>query len=92
MEDKREAPFQRCGEEAKKPQHKDNQNLTSSQVARQVFVSYLVSAVSDLRHLGQFDKNINRDLEGRMCKAIYDAVVAYKSEDGVHLALFSMNQ
>ena len=88
MEDKREAPFQRCGEEAKKPQHKDNQNLTSSQVARQVFVSYLVSAVSDLRHLGQFDKNINRDLEGRMCKAIYDAVVAYKSEDGVHLALF----
>lgn len=88
MEDKREAPFQRVGEEAKKPQHKDNQNLASMQEARQGFVSYLVSAVSDLWHLGQSDKCINRDLEGRMCKSLYDAIVAYKSIDGVHLALF----
>lgn len=88
MEDKREAPFQRGGEEAKKPQHKDNQNLASTQEAQQDFVFYLVSAVSDLQHLGQFDKNINRDLEGKMCKALYEAVVDYKSEEGVHLALF----
>lgn len=89
MEDKREAPFLRAGEEAKKPQHKDNQNLADRQKALKDFHNYLVSATSgSLQNLGQSDKSLNKDLEGKMARSILEATQMYQDNNGNHLALY----
>ena len=89
MEDKRGAPFQQAEEEAKQTQHKDNQNLADRQKALLYYHDYLVGATSeDLHNLGQSDRSINKDLEGKICRTILATTLSYKDDRGRRLALY----
>ena len=83
------APFQRVGEKAIKPQDKDNQNLADRQKALKDYHDYLVSATSEsLQNLGQSDKSISKDLEGKMARKILQVTLSYQDKSGNHLALY----
>lgn len=89
MANKREAPVLQKGAEARKPQYKDNQNLTLYQKALSDLQNHLVTSLSaSLRNLGQFDKNINRDLEGRLCREVCESILNHRSNNGFPLALY----
>lgn len=89
MEDKEKAPAPKKETEAIKPQPKDSQNLADRQKALRDFHDYLVGTTSEsLQNLGQSDKSINRDLEGKMARTLLQAALSYQDECGNLLALY----